>query len=370
MKALHRGVLFGLAALSSALWASAGAPAGPSAPPAAPPPSPKAIKILSDAVLPVPAYEWASDVRWASDRRVYLALGIAGTVEVNVEPAGAAPRGMVPGRDKPGGSIASYLGASSRYLVVAAPGRVLTWRPLQAPELSTFAFDAIQAVDVRENRLAVVGAQRDGARYAPDGAIAWIGSLDKQLADLKPILYDVGGPGAPTMDRCLAFSLAAARFLADGSLVVLPGVQPGVNLYDGTGKLLRTWDTASLGIDTDCSSLSYEQSRYLGAHGPDRRAWLNQRRTVDSLLPLPQGIGFVIRRVEQGQTRWNLKILRPDGSIRTYAIPIEGSNSFFHLDGDVRGQRAVFVLHETLYSSDGRNHPVPSRLILAEVPED
>lgn len=372
MKPQYRGVLFGLAAVSSALWASAGPLAGPApAPAAAPPASSKAIKILKDSALPVPAYEWASDVRWASDRRVYLALGIAGTVEADLDPAGAAPKQMIPGRDKPGGLwAASHLGASARYFVAAAPAHLLTWRQLQKPELATYAFDAIQAVDVRENRLAVVGAQRDGDRYAPDGAIAWIGSLDRQLSDLKPILYDMGGPGVPTMNRCLAFSLAAARFLVDGSLVVLPGVQPGVNLYDREGKLLRTWDTASLGIDTDCASLSDEQSRYLAAHGTERRVWLNLRRTVEALLPLSQGIGFVIRRVEHGETRWDLKVLRPDGSIRVYAIPIHGSNSFFHLTADVRGRRAVFVLHESLYSGDGRNHPVPAHLILAEVPED
>ncbi|HEV7517202.1 MAG TPA: hypothetical protein VGR07_12945, partial [Thermoanaerobaculia bacterium] len=65
LKAFRRRLSLYLAALGC-VWAGAGAPARMGAAPGAlPPASPKAIKILSDAVLPVPAYLRASDVRWA-----------------------------------------------------------------------------------------------------------------------------------------------------------------------------------------------------------------------------------------------------------------------------------------------------------------
>jgi hypothetical protein len=359
--------LVALAGLGCLLWVGASAPPRTGPPPAS---SPKTLKILSEGALAVPAYLRAVDVRWAGDRRVYLGLAVDGMVEVDVDPAGSEPKEIFPGRSKAGTQwSSSYVAASARYLVAAGPAYSLGWRRKDAPETSTFTFDSIAAVDVQENRLAVVGLRRDEQnRFAPDGAIAWIGSLDRQLADLKPILYDAAGPGAPTMNRCAASWLAATRFLADGSLVVLPGAQPGIQIYDPAGKLLRTWDTARLGIDTDCATLTDEQAQRLTAHGTERQAWVNQRRTVDAILPLPQGIGFVVRRVEQERTKWDLKVLRPEGSIQTFAIPIEGSNGAFHLRADVRGGKLVFLLHEYFFKAVGRSEPYPSRLILAEAP--
>jgi len=340
---------------------------------AAPAPHPSAgplsLRILSDTALP--ANEYATEIRWASEHSVYLGRGINGLVELNLplEAAATPVQELIPGRSKPGGFWSIHLlAASSQYLVAAAPAYTLTWRRISDPARVEVPFMDAQGIDVRENRLAILGLQKDDqGKPGPDGAIAWVGSLDKKLADLKPLLYDVGGPGAPSMDRCVATPLGAVRFLADGSLVVVPGVQAGVNLYDAQGKLVRTWDTGALGIDTDCASLSYEQSRRLMAHGVESQAWLNQRRTVETVLPLPQGIGLVVRRFEQGRSRWDLKLLRPDGSVETYPVPIEGSNGFFHVLGDARSGKIVFLLREYLYVSQGRQHATPPRVLVAEL---
>jgi hypothetical protein len=333
------------------------------------PPNASSLRILSDVTLPA-AYEHASSIRWAGEHSVYLGLGIDGLVETNLPAAATTVRELIPGKSKPGGFWAiSRLAASSQYVVAAGPAAVLTWRRLSDPTREELPFMAPQGIDVRENRLAIVGLQRDDkGKPGPDGAIAWVGSLDRKLADLKVVLYDVGGPGAPGMDRCVGTPLGAVRFLADGSLVVAPGVEPGINLYDPQGNLLRTWDTGVLGIDTDCASLSYDQSRHLLSHGVERQGWLNERRIVEAILPLPQGIGLLIRRFEEGRTRWSLKVLRKDGSVATYTVPIEGANGFFYLPADSRGEKIVFVLHETVFASQGRQHAVPARLIVAELP--
>jgi hypothetical protein len=299
-----------------------------------------------------------------------LGLGTNGTVEASIDPAGSAPEEMIAGRDKPGGLWASHrLAASSTYLVAAGPAFSVSWRKLSEPGLSSESFDLIQAIDAHDNRLAVVGARRDEkGRFAPEGAIAWIGSLDKRLADLRPVLYDAAGPGAPTMNRCGAAPLGSVRFLADGSLAVVPGVQPGVGLYNARGKLIHTWDTTSLGIDTDCASLSEEQARHLAASSKERQAWVNQRRTVDTLLPLRQGLGLIVRHVEKGHARWDLKLLRRDRAAQSYSIPVEGGNDSCYLQGDVRAGRLVLLIHEMLASGIGRSHPIAPRLILAEAP--
>ena len=332
-------------------------------------PTPAGLRILSDTTLPQ-AFEWASDIRWASERSVYLAVAKDGTVEMSLDPQGPPPKEMIAGSSKPGGFWASHrVAVSSRYLVVAGPALSLTWRPLAEPTRTEMPFEGIQGIDARENRLAIVGLRRDEkGRIGADGAIAWLGSLDQKLADLTPLLYDAGGPGTPAMNRCVGAPLGAARFLPDGSLAVLPGTQPGVSLYDDKGKLVHTWDTGALGIDTDCVGLSEESARRLSAHAPERHAWMNQRRIVDALLPLSQGPGLVVRRVERGRTRWELKVLRREGPAQSFAIPIEGENEFFSLRGDVRSGKIVFLLREMVFRGGGRDHPRLPRVIVAQPP--
>lgn len=329
------------------------------------------IGVLSDVDLP-PAFEWASDVSWASDKSVYLGVAVTGTFEVSLDPAGPPPKEMIPGRFKPGGFWASMqLAASSNYLVAAGPALVLTWRRIDNPAREEVPFDNIQAIDLQGSRFAIVGAQRDQdgkGGYGSDGAIAWVGTLDKKLGDLRPLLYDVRGPGVPTMNRCGSATLGAVRFLPDGSLVVIPGVQPGVNLYDADGRLVRTWDSPTLEIDTDCGALTDEQGHYFAGHYLERQFWLNQRTMVDTVLPFPQGPGLVVRRVEGGRTRWELKLLRLHGPVETYAIPIEGSNEFFNLEGDLSAGKIVFLLHEQVFNGRGKTHPIPPRLIVASPP--
>lgn len=341
---------------------------GAGAPPA-PPSTPPAFRILSDVALPK-AFEWSSDVRWASDKSVYLAASIDGTFEVSLDRSGPPPKELIPGRSKPGGFLASQqVAASSQFLVAAGPGVNFTWRRLDDPTRLQEPFDIVEGIDVLENRLAILGARRDaGGKFGTDGAIAWTGALDKKLEFLHPVLYDVAGPGARTMSRCSAFPLGAVRFLPNGSLVVVPGIQPGVNLYDKSGKLVRTWDSSAAGIDADCQGLTDEQGWYLDGHALERQAWLNQRHILNAVLPFSQGPGLVIRRVDQGRTHWDLKLLQLDGSVQSFPIPIEGNNESFYLKGDLNAGKIVFLLYESLSRGGGKTHPTPPRLIVANPP--
>jgi hypothetical protein len=245
----------------------------------------------------------------------------------------------------------------------------LTWRAIDEPLRRTEATTSTtHAIDARENQLLLLGTRRnDAGTYAPEGAIAWIGSLDKGLLDLKPVLLADSGPGAREMVACAAVPLGAVRFLADGSYFIVPGIQPGVRLYDPKGALVRTWDTGTLGIDTDCASVSAEQTQLLNVDYPVRVGWLNQRRIVDTAIALPDGAGVVVRRNEKGKTEWNLIVLSRDGATRSYRIPIEPHGEYFHLRGDYRAGRIAFLLYETPPSD--RDYAAP-RLILAAFPKE
>jgi hypothetical protein len=298
-------------------------------PPAKPPaPSPPGIRILSEVALPKELLP-AQDVRWASDDSVYLALVWQGVAEFSLKPQGKV-REVIPGAAKLGGMrLATLLAASPQYLAAAGPAYSVTWQKRESTTRLEEAFDSVKALDLRGARLLAVGARRgEKASFAPDGAVAWVGSLDKKLADLKPVLYDQAGPGAPNLDACGTSSLGAARFLPDGGFVLVPGFQPGVSRYSADGKLVQTWDTGALGID----SLRHD--------------WVNRRTIVDAMLPLAQGPALVLRRVEKGRSRWDLVVLREGGPIERTPIPIESASDLVHLKADVRGAKIDFLLHE------------------------
>ena len=357
-----------LLALSTTLW-SAAAQLPKTAPSTPAKPSPQSLRILSDKVLGESPLKNAMDVRWASDHSVVLALNKNGVVEVDLT-GEAAPREMIAGKGAPGGFWQSqHVALSPRYLVAGSWLFTMTWRPMDSTVRKEEAFDGIEDLDLQEGRVAVLGSRRNAqGDYSPDGAIAWTGSLDtKEAPDLKPVLFDAGGVGAPGMGSCSSFFLGAVRFLGDGSLVVAPGTQPGISRFDRQGKLLQTWDTVALGIDTDCAGMSKELKSKIGREVPLRLAWINARRIVDDVLPLPAGPGLLIRSVQQGEVRWTLKVLHADNSVSVYDVPVHAENAFSHLKGDVRSGRLILLLWGNPPDRNPEHSPLP-HLLTASLP--
>jgi hypothetical protein len=325
---------------------------------------PAGIKIISDVALP-PALNKASDVRWASDDSVYLALGSDGVVELNLKPLGN-PRQIFPSAAKLGPRYVTLVAASPLW-VAASSILTLNWKSVGAPTYKEEAFEFAKAIDIWKDQILIVGERRDErGEIGGDGAIAWRGSLRNGLDGLKPVLYDVTGPHVRSVDSCATLEISAARFLADGSFILAPGVQPGIQLYDPSGKLVRTWDTGQLGIDTDCASLSPQQVIRLSANYPQSLAWINQRRTIDTLLPLRRGAALVVRSVIQGRAQWAVKRLSDDGSVQTLPLPIPAGNDLLHLSGDSRDGKILLMLYER--RPHDLNYATP-RLIQIQLPE-
>lgn len=320
------------------------------------------IRILSDRTLPQ-KLGTVSDLRWASADSLFLTAGKGGALRLRFEPEWGEPELLVPA----GKSLwaAARVGASSRYLAVGAPAHSVAWRKLPAGELQATQLDMVVDLDVFENRIVLLGARKgERGEFAPDGAIAWTGSLDKNLADLKPVLYSAAGPGARPMDACGAFETGAVRFLKDGSFLVAPGVEPGIFLYDHGGKLLRTWEAREAGLDAECG-LDDEQMQLLSASLGPRSAWINQRRVLDDIVVLPEGAGLLVRQVSNGRTSWQIKTLKRDGKITSRTLPFTGQSPHWHLRADVHDKRIAFLLKEYAVSSP----PAPSRLIVTTLVE-
>jgi hypothetical protein len=330
---------------------------------AAPEPE-RALRIVLDRPMP-PALVSALDVRWASDHSVYLSMLREGTVEASIDFDHLKVTPMIPKMREPEGSFSLLLAASSEYLVTSGPFWI-TWRSIASPTKAEDAFDSIHDLDVAGDRLLILAARRgEKGKFAPEGAIAWLGSLRRGLSDLRPVAYDATGPGAKNLGACSNFHIGGVRFLSDGSFLVVPGVQPGILHYSPEGKLIHTWDSALVGLDTDCASLTEEQVRRYAVDPNQKDAWLNQRRILDEILPLPQGPGLVVRSVAQGQTRWDLKVLTQKNGIMTCQIPVRAQSELSHLKGDVRGNKVVFVM--SAFKKDNMSTEVP-RLLMVEMP--
>src|SRR5947209_2141484 len=308
---LNRSTGVGAACLLVALLGCLGAQAEP---------QPKALRLLKRTPLPQ-ASSVATDVRWASDDSVYVSWDHDGVAEVGLD--GARRRVLVPGLTAFGGlSHFTHLAVSPSALTVASMLHSLAWRPLKATPKGEVLFQRQQVaitedLDLSGDRVLLLGLAKhqSGERtIAPDGAVAWVGTLSARLEDLKPVLYDLGGPGAPNYYNCRAHPIGAVRFLADGSFVVAPGFQDGVHLYNAGARRVRSWTNEQAGLDThlDCPKITDEQRQFVNDAGWPH--FLNSHHVVDDILPLPQGPGLLIRSWgADGQVHWTLKVLQAGG---------------------------------------------------------
>lgn len=321
-----------------------------SPPPPPSPPSKEEVKVVLDQTL-APALPRATDVRWATDRSVYLGLAQEGTVEVGLDDlgTGAKIRQIIAASGKPDGFWgSSYLGVSERFLAVGSPVRSVTWLPLPrgAREEVGAGLDMIEDIDIWKNRLLALAARRDDKdRFAPEGAIAWIGSMDRGLKDFRPVLYDSSGPEVARLQACAGFGVGKVRFLPDGSFVIAPGSEPDIHLYNAQGKLTQTWDATRFGLDADCATITDEETRRMGGSYNARMAWMNRRRILEDVLPLPEGPGLIVRSFSKGRVSWRLHILQKSGGSRIYELPIAARTERDRIRADSRGRKIVVLIN-------------------------
>jgi hypothetical protein len=317
--------------------------------PVSAPPAPPALTILWDQeMLSVPSP--AMDVRWASDHTVFVAWLRNGVSEVALDGKFTALRNLFP--DASAADPSAYLpfdllAVSNEDVVAASRWNLLGFRTRAAGSfvMHRVAASLVQGIDVSGGRLLLLGDPVPLAHEHAAAGIAWLGRLSDDLEhDLQPVLTDFAGVHTPTLLNCSSFLVGAARFLPDGSFIVVPGFQPGAYLLDATGHLLRTWDTKALGLDVDagCAAITSAQRMEFGVSAKARGAYLNQHRALDGILPLAQGPGLIIRSVADGQVHWQIVALQANGTI-AYDVPFTGSLPYERLRGDVRGNRVVLL---------------------------
>ncbi len=319
------------------------------------------VRVISDRVLAGAAAK-AIDVRWASAGSVYVTTLAAGVLEI--DPQSDKGQRIAFPTSRGNCSTCAHLAASSRYIVTAFEAFALAWKQVGDAPIHNAPFDSIVDIDVRDDRLLLLGSRREEGKWAPDGAIAWAGTLSKDLLDLHPVLFSTMGAEAQILGDCNFTGFGAARYLRDGSFILLPGVEPGVFLYGADGKLEYTWQTDGLGFVDRCD-LSHED-RLLYARDPEARyQWLSRRRIVNDILPLPEGPALVVREVDGGRTKWTILVLRRNARPVRVGLPFTSPTDVASMRADVRGNRIAFLIRT--FGGWRRGFTAPAaRLIIAE----
>lgn len=339
-------------------------------------PTPNTLKITARYEVPWTGSH-ARDVRWAGPSSVYLAREAHGVAELELGEGLPQRRELVP-QLKTFGNFWGFkrLAVSRDYLLVGAQARHLAWRSLPRKPggrvlFTRRPFGNIDDVDLAGDRIVLLGNPSSGAEPSPPG-IVWVGSLAKELSDLRPVLRDAAEEaGAEERDwnhyKCAGLGLGAVRFLADGTFLVVPGFQPGAALFTAGGRRARTWTSEQIGSTTDCTSLTYPELDKLVLLPEKIIPWFGQHRVVDEILALPQGPALVVRyQGPDGKVRWDLNVLRREG-VETYAIPLIDDRELGRLKGDVRAGRIVFLLYEMLPRRGAT--PRVDELFIAEISE-
>lgn len=151
-------------------------------------------------------------------------------------------------------------------------------------------------LDRKGPRTAAVGLMRKGAGvWAP--FVAWL-------------LEDAGGPprgllptrdGGGGLEACHAAELSVIRFIADDRLLVLPGAEPGVFVYDGQGRLRDSLDAEVFFAEAGCDVELSERARSPLSDAYVRAEWLGQRRVIDEVVADGEGnVYFFVRYAAGG----------------------------------------------------------------------
>jgi len=321
------------------------------------------------------------DVRWASDRTIHVAWLRQGVSEIALDGKFTDLRRLFP--DANAATYEYYpfelLATSSQFVVAAAIWNQLAFR--RAPQLDERGFSIhkvpvglVQDIDLSDGRLLLLGTPISIASSAISAGVTWLGPVTPNPEhDLQPILTDIAGLHTPTLINCSRFFIGAARFLPDGTFIVVPGFQPGAHMFDSSGRLLRTWDTRALGLDADagCSAITNDQLSDFGMSAKVRGAYYNQHRIIDAVLPFAQGPGLIIRSVAAGQVHWQVVVLRPTETL-VYDIPFTGKLPYERLRGDVRGNRIVLLRANRDFDTFAKGQPhtyKPTHLYVAELPQ-
>ena len=250
---------------------------------------------LGPIVLPE-ALALTADLRWLDEGR--LLLGVEGdgvyswrigdreaVLEASLTGAGGYHRGF---------ESYSRLGGSSAGRVAFAGGVFGVYLKSGSDTDTLKAIEIVGDVDRRGDRTAVVGLSRteDGGW---EDHIAWL----FKDGESEPRRLLPTRDGGATIGQCWHVDVSVVRLISDERVLVVPGLEPGVFVYDRSGQLLESLGADTFAADAGCGL--EEGKRSMLGKAAFRTGWLARRRVIDELLADGSGnIYFFVRHVPGG----------------------------------------------------------------------
>ena len=233
----------------------------------------------------------ASDVRWQDDGALLLGVGGNGVyswklgderAELSVTLAGSRVVGS--------GQVQNYarLGGASSGAIAFSSGVFGVFRHDRRGISASKAVEIVGDIDRRHGRTAVVGLSR-----TPDGVwedrLAWLIADDGTVRGILP-------KRSEDSYWFLAGRLGVIRVLSEDRVLVVPGLEPGVFIYDWSGRLRDTLGNGALFADSPWRITPEQRPLLTEPHW--FRAWLSRHRVIDEVVADGRGnIFFFVRYV-------------------------------------------------------------------------
>jgi len=301
-----------------------------------------------------------ADIRWLDDRDVIVADAMRGLARIPAADPGATMTWLDewPMPKYPGAHY-HHLAISAQYILTADFVFQLQWRARSGDgRLQKAVFESIDDLDLDGDRLLIVGWQRDANGKPADGAIAWLGLLAAGPDSFRPVLpfrslSAIGG--------CMLCGLGSARFLKDGSFILVPGAESGVYHFTKDGSLDHVWQGRDLGLEINCEFPRAEEG-IMHTQPLVRQQWVNRRAMVDEIIDTPTGPALIVRKFSDGLTQWEMLLLNGP-SPAAQKLPFTSPSPWAHISAATRGDRIAFLIGDRL---ENRKDGAPARLILAD----
>lgn len=325
----------------------------------------ESFTILWDRAVPKEAFP-AFDIRFLTEESVWVTSSKEGIHSIELDNLSVSDVAYTAEGDI-GCYTCSRLGLSEYYLATARGSHALSYRPVLGEDAEGMLYFAtIVDIDVQGSRLLFLGSRWEDKVWAPGGEIAWTGSLDDKLTDLRPILASVYDPDLKIVGKCGFMETGAVRFLANGDAVIVPGVEDGAYLFDYDFSLKRTWSLERFGLARLCDELSEDERLHFLREPEPRFQWINSGKIIEDVIELPDGVGLIVRSVHDGVPAWRLFRLPFEGNeVTSVVLPFRGQNDLSFLRADSVGTKVIFLMYD--YGLWRKDHkPSQSRLILTK----
>jgi hypothetical protein len=354
--------LLGELSMLGLLWVlTAVEPAAAAQPPA---------RIRVDREIELATIRFALDLAWTSGRTVAVAAGTEGVVEVDtverkervlIRASGGSPRSSE-GAAK---SIwaAFRIAVEGDLVAVSAPAAAFAWRSGRG-ELWQTSFADVRDFDLLGGRAIILGVRGDGGKWGRPvpGPTLWSLALKGSSPRTSPV---EGGPEPRKLAACMMTLNSAVVRMPNGTVVIAPGVEPGLHLYDGRGRKIRSWETAQLGFHDRCD-ISEEMGLLMRGNAKIRFDWLNRRDTLEDVIATEHGPLLIIRHPTPSGTSWRGVLLPFSGKPTTVSIPVTSSSSNAQLRAASRGRNVALAVYDFPLTGPGER-TLPSRLIVGEL---